>query len=44
MAVGTQSWRLPSVGDVLEEGSEQYYSEDFGWDNEQISDMTLYIV
>jgi len=28
MAVGTQSWRLPSVGDVLEEGSEQYYSED----------------
>jgi S-DNA-T family DNA segregation ATPase FtsK/SpoIIIE len=28
MAVGTQSWRLPSVVDVLEEGSEQYYSED----------------
>jgi len=24
--------------------NEQYYSEDFGWDNEQISDMTLYIV
>ena len=28
MAVGAQSWRLPSVVDVLEEGSEQYYSED----------------
>jgi len=28
MAVGTQSWRLPSVIDILEEGSEQYYSED----------------
>lgn len=28
VAVGAQSWRLPSVVDVLEEGSEQYYSED----------------
>lgn len=28
VTVGTQSWRLPSVVDVLEEGSEQYYSED----------------
>lgn len=28
MTVGTQSWRLPSIVDVLEEGSEQYYSED----------------
>ena len=28
MAVGAQSWRLPSIVDVLEEGSEQYYSED----------------
>ena len=28
VTVGTQSWRLPSVGEVLEEGSEQYYSED----------------
>lgn len=27
-SVGTQAWRLPAVGDILEEGSEQYYSED----------------
>jgi DNA segregation ATPase FtsK/SpoIIIE, S-DNA-T family len=26
--VGKQSWRLPSMPDILEEGSEQYYSED----------------
>ena len=28
MQVGTQKWRLPSVAEMLEEGSEQYYSED----------------
>ncbi len=28
LVVGAQAWRLPSVVDVLEEGSEQYYSED----------------
>jgi DNA segregation ATPase FtsK/SpoIIIE, S-DNA-T family len=26
--VGEQSWRLPTVNEMLEEGSEQYYSED----------------
>lgn len=26
--VGEQSWRLPTVDEMLEEGSEQYYSED----------------
>ena len=26
--MGKQTWRLPSVGEILEEGSEQYYSED----------------
>ena len=26
--VGAQTWRLPTVSDILEEGSEQYYSED----------------
>ncbi|TFG70830.1 MAG: DNA translocase FtsK [Anaerolineales bacterium] len=26
--VGAQAWRLPTVSDILEEGSEQYYSED----------------
>jgi S-DNA-T family DNA segregation ATPase FtsK/SpoIIIE len=28
LEVGTQAWRLPGVQDILEEGSEQYYSED----------------
>lgn len=28
MAVGTQPWRLPSMTDILKEGSEQNYSED----------------
>jgi len=28
LAVGTQAWRLPHLADILEEGSEQYYSED----------------
>lgn len=28
LEVGTQNWRLPAVDDILEEGSEQYYSED----------------
>jgi S-DNA-T family DNA segregation ATPase FtsK/SpoIIIE len=28
LEVGTQTWRLPAVRDILEEGSEQYYSED----------------
>jgi S-DNA-T family DNA segregation ATPase FtsK/SpoIIIE len=28
LEVGTQTWRLPQAREVLEEGSEQYYSED----------------
>ncbi len=28
LTVGKQAWRLPVVSDILEEGSEQYYSED----------------
>jgi S-DNA-T family DNA segregation ATPase FtsK/SpoIIIE len=28
IAVGAQLWRLPSIVDILEEGNEQYYSED----------------
>lgn len=28
LEVGKQTWRLPAVRDMLEEGSEQYYSED----------------
>ena len=28
LSTGSQVWRLPLVSDILEEGSEQYYSED----------------
>lgn len=41
MTIGTQSWRLPSVGDVLEEGSEQYYSEDLIRKQVRIIEKTL---
>ncbi|HOT93252.1 MAG TPA: DNA translocase FtsK [Anaerolineae bacterium] len=41
LAVGTQAWRLPSVADVLEEGSEQYYSEDLIRKQVRIIEKTL---
>ena len=39
--VGKQTWRLPAVGDILEEGSEQYYSEDLIRKQFRIIDETL---
>ena len=39
--VGKQSWRLPVVSDILEEGSEQYYSEDLIRKQVRIIEETL---
>ncbi|HOU15121.1 MAG TPA: DNA translocase FtsK 4TM domain-containing protein [Anaerolineae bacterium] len=41
LAVGAQAWRLPSVVDVLEEGSEQYYSEDLIRKQVRVIESTL---
>ncbi len=41
LVVGAQAWRLPSVGDVLEEGSEQYYSEDLIRKQVRVIEKTL---
>jgi DNA segregation ATPase FtsK/SpoIIIE, S-DNA-T family len=41
MQVGTQKWRLPSVMEMLEEGSEQYYSEDLIRHQVRIIEATL---
>ncbi len=41
LVVGAQAWRLPSVVDVLEEGSEQYYSEDLIRKQVRIIEKTL---
>ena len=41
LTVGKQSWRLPAVGDILEEGSEQYYSEDLIRKQVRIIEETL---
>ncbi|MCJ7550548.1 MAG: DNA translocase FtsK [Anaerolineae bacterium] len=41
MQVGTQKWRLPSVTDMLEEGSEHYYSEDLIRHQVRIIEATL---
>jgi S-DNA-T family DNA segregation ATPase FtsK/SpoIIIE len=39
--VGKQTWRLPAIGDILEEGSEQYYSEDLIRKQVRIIEETL---
>ncbi len=39
--VGTQAWQLPGIRQVLEEGSEQYYSEDLIRKQVQIIEETL---
>lgn len=39
--VGKQTWRLPPVGNILEEGSEQYYSEDLIRKQVRIIEETL---
>ncbi|MGC9522416.1 MAG: DNA translocase FtsK [Anaerolineae bacterium] len=41
LEVGAQNWRLPAVGDILEEGSEQYYSEDLVRKQVRIIEETL---
>jgi len=41
MQVGTQKWRLPSVTEMLEEGSEQYYSENLIRHQVRIIEATL---
>jgi len=41
MQVGTQKWRLPSVTEMLEEGSEHYYSEDLIRHQVRIIETTL---
>ncbi len=41
LVVGAQAWRLPSVVDVLEEGSEQYYSEDLIRKQVRVIEKTL---
>ena len=41
MQVGTQKWRLPSVAEMLEEGSEQYYSENLIRHQVRIIEATL---
>ena len=41
LAVGEQAWRLPVVTDILEEGSEQYYSEDLIRKQVRIIEQTL---
>ncbi len=41
LTVGVQAWRLPSVTDVLEEGSEQQYSEDLIRKQVRIIEKTL---
>ena len=39
--VGEQNWRLPAVSEMLEEGSEQYYSEDLMRRQVKIIEETL---
>ena len=39
--VGAQQWRLPSTQEMLEEGSEQYYSEDLIRHQVRIIESTL---
>lgn len=39
--VGTQQWRLPQVADILEEGSEQFYSEDLIRKQSRLIEETL---
>ncbi|MBN1249507.1 MAG: DNA translocase FtsK 4TM domain-containing protein [Anaerolineae bacterium] len=41
LEVGRQTWRLPAVMDILEEGSEQYYSEDLIRKQVRIIEETL---
>lgn len=41
LTVGEQAWRLPSVNDILEEGSEQDYSEDLIRKQVRIIETTL---
>jgi len=41
MQVGTRKWQLPSVMEMLEEGSEQYYSEDLIRHQVRIIEATL---
>lgn len=41
LEIGRQSWRLPVVTDILEEGSEQYYSEELIRKQVRIIEETL---